>query len=44
MPSSTESHYRVSPTLPNILNKLKDNIHQNYTEDGNNKGSFNLHL
>lgn len=33
--TTTESHYKVSPTLPIISNKLKENIHQNYTEDGN---------
>lgn len=32
--TTTESQYKVSPTLPIISNKLKENNHQNYTEDG----------
>lgn len=31
--STTESHYKVSPTLPIVSNKLKDN-QQNNTEEG----------
>lgn len=37
--TTTESHYKVSPTLPIVSNKLKDN-HQNSTEEGNIQVNF----